>query len=103
MSKNKFSLPVILYSGGGMGDGGDGDDTGIGSAIGHLPGDNGGNKIPVVCSFDSWLENFAQDSDKDGTIGFNDYGQWWADSGLSKEEWSRINASTPFTWEARKK
>jgi len=101
MSKNKFGLPVILMSD--MPEETDPAPIGGGSAHGSQPGGNGGNKIPVVCSFDSWLENFAQDSDKDGTIGFNDYGQWWADSGLSKEEWNRINASTPFTWEARKK
>ena len=72
-----------------------------GSAHGGI-GKNGGKTAPVACSFDTWLENYAQDYYKDGIIDFNDYGQWWADSGLGQKEWSGINSGIPFKWESKK-
>lgn len=101
MSMYKFGLPVILSSRGLGDDDGEGDVIGGGSAQGGIGG-NGGNKTPFACSFDTWSEKFRSDTYKDGLIDFNDYGQWWADSGLDMEAWEQFNSGIPFNWKANK-
>ncbi len=101
MSKDTFGLPIILLSGGGLGDGDETEEPVGGSSHGGFGPTNGGNKIPFACSFDSWQEYFHSDNCKDGKIDFNDYGQWWADSGLGKDAWEQFNAGVPFTWESK--
>lgn len=67
---------------------------------GSSTGGIGGKKAPYACSFDTWRENFKSDAYKDGIIDFNDYGQWWADSGLGKDAWEQMNPGMPFDWKA---
>ena len=103
MSNRKFGLPIVMeFPGMTEPTNPDPTEIGNGSNTGGLPG-NGGNKIaPMPCSFDTWLENYAKDYYKDGIIDFNDYGQWWADSGLGANEWAGINSGIPFKWESKK-
>lgn len=97
MANNKFGLPVILF---GQSEEGDDPIIGGGSAHGH-DGPNGGNKIPFACSFETWSEKFASDCYKDGIVDFNDYGQWWADSGLGEDAWNQFNTGLPFNWKSQ--
>ena len=100
MSKNIFGLPMILMSSG-LDDGGEGDEPVGGSAHGHFGGE-GGNKVPpFACSFETWSEKFASDCYKDGIVDFNDYGQWWADSGLGEDAWNQFNTGLPFNWKSQ--
>lgn len=74
---------------------------GGGSSTGGKP-DNGGNKVPpFACSFETWSEKFASDCYKDGIVDFNDYGQWWADSGLGEDAWNQFNTGLPFNWKSQ--
>ena len=53
---------------------------------------------PFACSYSDWQVLFADDYDLDDDIDFDDYGQWWADNGLSVEAWEELNPGIPFTW-----
>ncbi|MBR3382887.1 MAG: hypothetical protein IKG85_07630, partial [Clostridia bacterium] len=82
MSKRSFGTPFVMGFPG-MTEEPDPTEVVGGSSHGDLPH----NKTPFACSFDTWSEKFRSDTYKDGLIDFNDYGQWWADSGLGMEAW----------------
>jgi hypothetical protein len=100
MKKHGFGTPIVM-SFPGIDDGGDETEMPGGSSTGGIGG-NGGNKAPFVCTFDTWLDTFASDTYKDGMIDFNDYGQWWADSGLGLDAWDQVNPGKSFEWKANK-
>ncbi len=89
MAKKEFVNPFILLSGWG----GDGTDTGAGS------GGTPGNDDITICTYNEWYEMYGDDYDLDDDIDFDDYGQWWADNGLSLDAWEELNPDVPFTWE----
>lgn len=86
-----------------MGGGEDPNPTGGGSGQGHIGGQDNNNKskTPFACSFENWSESFRGDDFADGIIDFNDYGQWWADSGLGEDAWQQFNPEVPFNWQAK--
>ncbi|MBR4659203.1 MAG: hypothetical protein IKP26_08130 [Clostridia bacterium] len=97
MNRNSFGTPHIL---GLINPSPDPDPTGGGSAGAGTHGNNGG-KAPFACSFETWSEKFASDCYKDGIVDFNDYGQWWADSGLGEDAWNQFNTGLPFNWKSQ--
>ncbi len=87
MAKKVFMTPFVLLSGWSGGEGGEGG-HGSGGTSGDITG----------CSFAEWLEMYGEDMDLDEDMDMDDYGQWWANNGLSLDLWKDLNPDTPFTW-----
>ena len=96
-NKNRFS-PFIFLNGdltpGGGNDSGDGSDHG---GLDNPGGGSGGLAIGPV-TFSQWAANFGYDANGNGSVDFQDYGQWWADNGLSMDAWRELNPNAVFTW-----
>lgn len=85
MSKKRFILPFVILEGWG----GDGSDTGGGS---------GGTSPDITgCTYNEWLEMYADDYDLDDDTDFDDYKTWWFENGLSEELWNELNPGVPLT------
>ncbi len=85
MAKKLFKLPTVLLA---AGWGGDGDETGGGSA--------GTSDDITACDYSEWLEMYGDDYDLDDDIDFDDYRTWWIDNNLSEDTWDVINPDTPL-------
>jgi hypothetical protein len=102
MSNRNFGFPLIMSEPTfpGITDEPIPTEIGGGSDVSGQNGKNS-NKIPFACSFETWSEKFASDCYKDGIVDFNDYGQWWADSGLGEDAWNQFNTGLPFNWKSQ--
>lgn len=84
----KFNLPVIMM-------GGLDPDPEDPSIIGG--GTGSGTTNPYPCSFNDWMNDFGEDFTGDSLINWEDYGKWWADGGLTQEQWLGIG-NTALEW-----
>ena len=64
-----------------------------------VPGSGQSNTDPYPCTYAEWQTLFAADYTWDSIIDEDDYGQWWANHGLSVADWEEINPGVPFIWE----
>ena len=67
---------------------------GDGTVIG--PGSGQSTTDPYPCSFADWQVMFEFDYNLDESIGFDDYGTWWAQQHFTLEQWNYYNPGTPW-------
>lgn len=86
MTKKQFVLPYVVLSGWG-GEGGDG-------------GNGSGSSSPDVtaCTYEEWLEMYADDYNDDGDINETDFMKWWYDNDLGMDAWKSLNPDIEWTY-----